>query len=165
MDSQTRGLYIDEVLLERLAELGKTNSISVSALINELITSYLEENDPQWFKNKDKRLFKRKRVMIPAMIYKSSESELVGRYHSTTILDLSLGGIRLSFAPESTCKNEIDKDGSEFEVLFSLDKESEPIVLRCTLSRVKNTEHGVQMGASFCEANAHSHEYLQKYLM
>ena len=63
MDSQARGLYIDVVLLERLAELGKNNSLSVSALLNELITSYLEENDPQWLKNKDKRLFKRKRVM------------------------------------------------------------------------------------------------------
>jgi hypothetical protein len=165
MDSQTRGLYIDEALLERLAELGKDNSLSVSSLLNELITSYLEENDPKWLKSRDKRLFKRKRVMIPAMIYKSSESELVGRYHSTTILDISLGGMRLSCAPESTCKNEIEKDGSEFEVLFSLDKENEPVVLRCNLARIKNTEHGVQMGASFCEANSHSHEYLQKYLM
>lgn len=165
MDSHTRGLHIDEVILERLAELGKNNSLSVSALLNELITVYLEENDPNWLKNNDKRLFKRKRVMIPAMIYKSSESELVGRYHSTTILDISLGGIRLNFSPESTCKNEIDKDGSEFELLFSLDKEGEPVVLRCNLARIKNTEHGIQVGASFCEANAHSHEYLQKYLM
>jgi hypothetical protein len=165
MDSHARGLHIDEVLLERLAELGKNNSLSVSALLNELITNYLEENDPNWLKNNEKRLFKRKRVMIPAMIYKSSESELVGRYHSTTILDISLGGMRLSFAPESTCKNEIDKDGSEFEVLFSLDKEGEPVVLRCNLARIKNTELGIQVGASFCEANAHSHEYLQKYLM
>jgi hypothetical protein len=165
MNSQIKGLYIDESLLERLAELGKNNSLSISALLNEIIGSYLEENDPQWSKKENKRIFQRKRVMIPAMIYKSSKSELIGRYHSTTILDISLGGIRLSFTPDSTSKNEMDKDGSEFEVIFSLDKEGEPVVLRCNLTRVKDTEHGIQVGATFSEANSHSHEYLQKYLM
>ncbi len=165
MNNQIKGLYIDEVLLERLAKLGKNNSLSISALLNEIIGSYLEKHDPNWLKKENKRLFQRKRVMIPAMIYKSSESELVGRYHSTTILDISLGGIRLSFTPDSTTKNEIEKEGSEFEVIFSLDKEGEPVVIRCSPTRVKDTEHGIQVGAAFNEANSHSHEYLQKYLM
>ncbi len=164
MISQTQALYIDESIIDRLAEIGKHNGLGLSALLSEILLSYLEENDPRWVSSEDRRGFTRKKVMIPAMIFEKSATELVGRYHSATILDISLGGVRLSLPLERDGKTEIIKKGNEFEIIFSMNGNNETMYFNCNLSRMQKTEHSIQVGAVFSETNPQSHECLQKCL-
>lgn len=157
-------LYIDEGLLERLADISEQKKISVSALLNEIVGNYLDIEEYQGKKN-DRRKFKRKKVMIQAMLFEKSEHENSGRYHPTTILDISMGGVKLNIPLERTGKTDIFNAGSEFEVMFSPDETTGPLVLCCFLARMEKKEYGIQLGAQFTETDTNCHEFLQKYLM
>lgn len=165
MYRETQTPYIDEAILERLAGIGKCNGLSLSALLNEILQSYLETNDPNFRSGEDRRRFNRKKVIIPAIIYEKNESESIGRYSSSTILDLSLGGVRLSFPLGSESKTQIIKSGTEFEVIFSLNGSKEPVVFKCNAARLEKKDYGVQVGAAFNASNVQSHDYLQKHLV
>ncbi len=163
-EAMTQGIYIDECLLERLAVIGKKSALSVSALLNEIVATYLETNDPLFKQCEEKRNFKRRKIILPAMIFEKSTTDMVGRYYSATILDLSLGGVRLSFPLHRNGKTEIINKGAEFEVIFSMDDDSDPMYFRCSLNRIHKSGHSIQLGAAFCETDPQSHERLQKNL-
>jgi len=112
--------------------------------------------------HRDRRHPERKEVILPAFIGEvHSQAEKFG---TGTILDISIGGIRLS-VPKGTNLEKIGIETDEFSVTFSLTSKPQPIKVKCQPKWVSDSTEAVQIGAAFVDPNFQIHETLQKYLM
>ena len=162
-DKMTRYLektvYIKENILDKLEMLAKKNSLSLSTLLNHIFTKYLESRNG-YDQLEEKRKSARKKVVIPALVYEKTqnggngEDFDMGRYISTTIFDISRGGLRLVVPAGKNGGMQFAKPQSEFEVISYLSGNSTLFRLKCRAEHIEQNENGVKVGSSFVdEAN------------
>ena len=158
--------YIGEEVLDELDALALAHGLSLSALLDQVLRGYLEGRKAAPGKSaSEKRRFRRRKVLLPAMVFEKPRDGVGGRYYPTTIVDISIGGMRLSVPMPADGSVRIERDEEDFEVIFSLAEDSEPIRVRCRPQRVDRKASQLQVGAAFSGADADSHEQLQHYLM
>ena len=136
---------------------------SMSLVIEDIITSYLQDNNALPSTGKEKRRFLRKGVNLPVVV-RDPDAE-ASQLQAGTILDISLGGMRISLS--SDCGGEISIGGQddEFEAIFTLPNEKRPISIKCRPHRVITSTGDNQLGASFVDSDFSSYRTLQSYLM
>ncbi len=153
-DQYLKLVYVEQYLYDKLALIAQQKYITPSDLMDQILTDYFVNKNNK-IQNHEKRRFKRKNVFIPAMIYESIEDKNIGRYFSSTLIDISFGGISLGIPPEKIDKMEFIKSNSMFEVLFYC-SEKGLARFQCTPRHVIDEEDTVKVGSSFVGAVMHS---------
>jgi hypothetical protein len=136
---------------------------SMSLVIEDIISSYLQDNKALQSTEKEKRRFLRKGVNIP-VVFRDLDAE-ASQLQAGTILDISLGGMRISFSNGYCDEISIGGQDNEFEAIFTLPNEKRPISIKCRPHRVIADMDDKQLGASFVDSDFSSYKTLQSYLM
>jgi len=145
--------------LERAAGEGRR---SLSSMIELVLTEYLKRNRDFSDRGQvERRRYPRKQVTLPAYVEVSKGSVT---QHGAVILDLSLGGMRLSVPKECVSKIYEKGEKSHFETSFTLPSENKPVRLVCKPERVVPSNGNVYVGASFVDADFTAYQRLQQYL-
>jgi len=136
---------------------------SMSSVIEDIISCYLQENKALHCIEKEKRRFMRKEVSIPVVV---RDPETAARpLQAGTIMDLSLGGLRISLPKDFAGEIAINSHDHELEAIFTLPNEKRPISIKCKPHRFISEDAEKQMGASFVDSDFSSYKTLQSYLM
>ena len=150
---------IDEDVYDGVAPEGTSEA---AAEVEQVQEALLKINKALKGIDRDRRRPERKDVILPAFIGEAhSQAEKFG---TGTILDISIGGIRLS-VPKGTNLEKIGIETAEFSVTFTLTSKPEPFKVKCQPKWVSDSTEAVQIGAAFVDPNFQIHETLQKYLM
>ncbi|MGZ3648528.1 MAG: PilZ domain-containing protein [Syntrophales bacterium] len=114
------------------------------------------------FKN-EKRRYPRMITSIPAFISNGRSREEKLRIGS--IIDISLGGLRISIprGMEHTVLNGLQ--GTEFEIVTKLPNGNKPIHLKCKSKRAVYSKDNIHVGASVIDAASRSYKAFKNYLM
>ncbi|OPY69762.1 MAG: PilZ domain protein [Syntrophorhabdaceae bacterium PtaU1.Bin034] len=151
-----------EELRNALEAAAREDRRSLSSTIELILTDYLKKNR-EFPEEHERRRYVRKTVAIPAYVRKSHTGP--GQQHGAVILDLSLGGMRLSVPKESVSDIYEGAENSRFETSFVLPHDDRPIRLICKPERVVPSNGSVYVGASFVDAEFINYLQLQKYLV
>ncbi len=111
----------------------------------------------------DRRKYQRKQVMLPAFIGRNPSQ--VQEFETGSVLDVSLGGIRFAIPGNSPSKIQPTEEPVEYSVIFTLPDQRQPVKIRCLAQSVQDSDKEIQIGAAFVDADFHSYQNLQKYLI
>jgi hypothetical protein len=136
---------------------------SMSSVIEDIISSYLHNNNALQNTEKEKRRFPRKGVNIPVVV-RDPDAE-ASQLQAGNILDISLGGLRIFLPKNFAGEISISGQDSEFEALFTLPNEKRPISIKCRPHWIVANTDDRQLGASFVDSDFSSYKTLQSYLM
>ena len=136
---------------------------SLSSMIELVLTEHLKRKRD--FSDRDqveRRRYPRKQVTIPAYV---EVCEAGVTQHGAVILDLSLGGMRVSVSKECVSKIYERREKPHFEMSFTLPSENKPVRLVCKPERVVPSNGNAYVGASFVDADFTAYQRLQQYLV
>jgi predicted DNA-binding protein len=136
---------------------------SISLVIEDIISSYLKDNEALQGTEKEKRRFLRKGVNIPVVV-RDQDAE-TSQLQAGTIMDISLGGVRISLSNDYAYEISIGGQDDQFEAIFTVPTEKRPISIKCRLHRVITNTDDKQLGASFVDSDFSSYKTLQSYLI
>jgi hypothetical protein len=136
---------------------------SISSVIEEIIGCYLKENSSSECGDKEQRRFNRKDVSIPVVIKDPAEEARM--LQAGIIVDISLGGLRITLPKDFVGEASVTSHGYEFEAIFTLPNEKRPISIKCKPERTISTDNIKQLGASFVDSDFSSYKTLQSYLI
>lgn len=139
--------------LEAFARQGRR---TLSSAVELILTDYVKKNDESSDKQ-ERRLYPRKHAAIPAYV-KTGGSE-----YGAVIIDLSLGGIRVSVPGECVSRIYEGPGKSQFETSFTLPGGT--VTVLCEPGRVMPSNGNVDVGATFIDADFANYQCIQQYLM
>jgi hypothetical protein len=136
---------------------------SISFVIESALYNYLKEKKALQGLEKDRRQYARKQVSLPAFIMDPKSEMKV--FQTGKVLDISLGGIRLSVPQGLNLEISADSETSEFHVIFTLPEATQPLNLKCRSRQCINKEPDTHVGAAFVDSDFQSYQALQQYLI
>jgi hypothetical protein len=147
--------------LEKIAEEERK---TVSSVIETILYNALKEKKALPAIGKEKRKHARKKLAIPALINEiGAETK---EFSQGTILDISLGGVRIAIPRGAKCEISTDNETYELNIVFALPYESRPVNVKCRPQRIADAAEGnLQVGASFVDSDFQSYQTLQRYLI
>jgi len=151
---------------EALKEAARRDRRTVASLLDKIITDYLESEGFSLHDDeisRERRRFPRKKITLPGTAYmRTSEgaTALPG-----VILDISLGGVLVTYPKGSGVKLESIGELPNFELHFALPDTGDRVVFGCDARRINDTGNEIQIGATFAHCKEQSAEKLQGYLM
>ena len=157
-------MIIDIDTLQSLHLMAERNIMDVGILINQILKNFLHENITTDLGISEKRRFKRKKTIIPALLYKKAHNSKKGRYITTTVLDISIGGTKLAIPLESDSRVELINDNSEFEIVLHFSDNDAVSRFKCQPRHSARDDKIQNIGAAFLQCDEYSHEELSKYL-
>ena len=147
-----------------LESIAGQQRLSLSHVIESIIYQHRQQSgqatkhvDP------DRRKYQRKQVMLPAFIGRTPSQ--VQDFETGSVLDVSLGGIRFAVSGKTASKIQMTEDPAEYSVIFTLPDQRQPVTVRCRPQSILDADEEVQIGAAFVDADFHSYQNLQKYLI
>ena len=136
---------------------------SISFVIETALYSYLKEKKALHGLEKDRRHYARKQVSLPAFIMDPNAE--IKEFKTGKVLDISLGGMRLSVPQGLNLEISTDSETNEFHVIFTLPEATQPLNLKCRSRRVADKELDTHVGAAFVDSDFQSYQALQQYLI
>jgi Acetyltransferase (isoleucine patch superfamily) len=124
-----------------------------------------------WFGNparKSQKMFngfKKEKRRFPRMTFISKGGSGEAKSHIGSIMDISLGGLRISIPREMEHKVLTGSQMNEFEIMIALPDENEPIHLNCKSLRVTYSKDNIDVGASIIDSDFRSYRALIHYLL
>ncbi len=152
-----------EELKKSLEAAAKKDNRSVSSTIETIIYEFLKGKQELKASGSERRRYERRTVSIPAFLYESESSEK--NFMSGLIVDISLGGMKISIAKDPAVEAYRSGESPQFEALFALPNEVRPVNVRCKTCRVVDTNGDVHVGATFIDSDFNSYQTLQRYLV
>jgi hypothetical protein len=146
--------------LEKIAEEERQ---SLSSVIETILFNNLRERKALQSIEQERRKFTRKKVALPAFVGESSTD--ARGYQTGTIMDISLGGIRVAVPKGTVLEFQHDTDEEEFHVIFTLPGQKRPISMKCKPCCVQDADEDRHVGASFVDSDFKSYRSLQQYLI
>ena len=147
-------------LRSALEAVAREEKRSLSQVIELILEEYAKEHADSSVQV-ERRRFGRKQITIPAFV-KGADLPAPA-LHGAVILDISLGGIRISVPKECISEIREKSDGSQFETSFVLPDEDKPIRMVCKPQRVVPVNGNVYIGAYFVDSKPITYQQLQKY--
>lgn len=146
--------------LEKIAE---KECQSVSSVVESIICHYLKNDKAVDGIFQNRRRFERKKITIPAYIGDARWQR--DDFVAGTILDISLGGIKMSI-PKGTKVDMRNVPGTEdLSVIFRIPSCYWPISVKISPQAVSESGEEIQVGASIVNPDFQAYSALQKYLM
>ncbi|WP_029897897.1 PilZ domain-containing protein [Desulfohalovibrio reitneri] len=162
-----RIVYVQPEIYEALKTISSSVGLSPEHLAEGILSRYVHRAQATMLASNEKRKFHREKMGIPAIISLPGEEKNVYKYKYAQIQDISLGGVCLSLeAPHQVPEKPQEvKEGTKFDLLFSLASKDEQLAFRCQSARCELSEHRIYIGAQFMQAFNESHLVMQRYLM
>ena len=113
-------------------------------MMNE--TSNVKEGSAIMGIEPDRRRSERRNVALPAFIGDAHSDAL--NFETGTVMDISLGGIRLSIQKDTTIELQTEGDPQELSVIFTLPSNHWRTHVICRPQRIFESANKVQIGAS-----------------
>ena len=159
----TIGFRTDKDIRSALEKIAEEKRQTLSAIIETILYNHIKEVKIDQGREKEQRQYSRKQVSLPAFIMdKNSETK---EFLTGKVLDISLGGIRLSIPHGVKLEISTDSETNEFHIVFTLPDVTQPLNMKCKPQRISESGGDVYVGASFVDADFLSCQNLQKYLM
>ncbi|HAA05683.1 MAG TPA: hypothetical protein DCE18_20280 [Syntrophobacteraceae bacterium] len=138
---------------------------SVTSLLHKIIADYLAEAGLPLTANTaaDRRRFPRKRVVLPARTYLTTEKAT--ETASGLVLDLSMGGVLLAYPKGSKLNITSIRGVPGFELSFQLPESRDKLSFNCSTRHMYDLENEIQVGAAFDDADENQLQTLRSYLM
>ena len=111
---------------------------------------------------KEKRQYPRTITSIPAFVNNGGSGK--AKLHIGSIIDISLGGLRISIPRGMKYGRLTDHRETEFEIITNLPDADEPIHLKCKSQRVVYFKDDIHVGTSIIGADIRSYEAFKNYL-
>ena len=86
-------------------------------------------------------------------------------FHTAKVMDISLGGIRLSIPQGVNLAIHKDIETNELHIVFTLPEATHPINVKCKPRNVHEYGEDIQIGADFIDSDFNSYQTLQKHLI
>ncbi len=150
-----------EKLQQVLREIGDEERRSVSSVIEHTLFQYLEERGRIPRRCEEKRRHERRQVTAPALV-KSLGSD---RIQAGAVLDVSLGGIRISVAGAFECRMQEDEEPTRVSITFTLPEAKKTLTVLCVPKHILPHEDRTTIGACFTDADFANFQDLQDYLV
>jgi hypothetical protein len=146
--------------LEKIAE---KESQSVSSVVESIIYHYLKSDKAVEGIFQNRRRFERKKTTIPAYIGDTRWQR--DDFVAGTILDISLGGIKMSIPKGTKVDIQNVREAEELSIVFRIPSCYWPISVKISPQAVSESAEEVHLGASLINPDFQAYSALQKYLM
>jgi hypothetical protein len=152
----------DQKLCRELETIARHENRSVSSAIATILTGYVKQQHESAARV-EKRRYARKEVSVPAMV-KSFDSSTPA-FDEGLVLDLSLGGLCVSFPTDTASGWGKNGSSSRFETTLALPETGRPVTVLCERRWTVPVIGGSHVGASFIDADFTDYQQLQEYLI
>jgi hypothetical protein len=146
--------------LEKIAE---KESRSVSSVVESIIYNYLKNDKAVEGIFQNRRRFERKKVSILAYIGDNRWQR--HDFVAGTILDISLGGIKMSIPKGTKVEIQNVSETDELSIIFRIPNYHWPISVKISPRGVFEYAEEVQFGTSLINPDFQTYSALQKYLI
>ena len=144
-----------------LALIAEEEGKSVSAVVESIVCSHLEDRRVIKANDLNRRRFERRRVSLPAFIGPPRQPR---EFKTGTIIDISLGGIQFSVPKGTELGIEIDSEAAACGVIFTLPGSQLQMDVKCRPNRICELSEEVQIGAALVNPDFNTYLALQNYL-
>jgi len=145
---------------KRLAAIAESRGHTMSTLLEYIVTGYLDKVGSE---ESDKRQFPRMGTSIPVVVQIQFDSNET-HYRTGEIMDISMGGVRISLPKHDMINYELIMNSSNLEILFKLPSSQHTITFKCAPKRMHDQQENLHVGASFVESDIFSQQALHKYM-
>lgn len=159
----TIGFRTDKEIRNALEKIAGEKRLSVSAVIESILYERMKELKALQGLARDQRKFARKPVSLPAFIMNTKSN--AQHFQTGKVLDISLGGMRLSIPQGLNLEVSTDNGSNQFRIVFTLPEATRPINVTCQSKRVYEYGENIHIGAAFVDSDFSSYQTLQKYLI
>lgn len=163
MDISKQHIAISSDIATTLAKYAQTMNMNLNQVVDQILSSFIHSSGLAASPHDEKRKFRRKNVVIPAVAYEKSLHSNAGRYFATTLLDISIGGTKLFFPLEMQDKIEFLKTQNNFDVIFCFFGTNNISRFTCRPVHTKKNKVNIKVGGAFVQSDAYSFEQLNKY--
>ena len=146
-----------------LKKIADEERLSISSVIETTLYNHLKQKKALHGIEKDRRQYTRKPVSLPAFIMDPNAK--VKEFKTGKVMDISLGGIRLSVPRGLKMEVSTDSETNEFHIIFTLPEATQPLTLKCKPRRVMERGDDIDIGAAFIDSDFQSYQALQQYLI
>jgi hypothetical protein len=150
-----------EKLQQVLREIGDEERRSVSSIIEHTLFQYVEERGRTLGWSEEKRRHERRQVAAPALVTCPGSD----RIQAGIVLDVSLGGIRISVAGTFECRMREDEEPATISITFTLPETKKALTVLCVPKHILPYEDRTTIGACFTDADFATFQGLQDYLV
>jgi hypothetical protein len=156
---------LEEQELSALRTIASAEQLSDSEVARRIVLAHLDHHAQDGrTEDDDRRKYQRKPSQIPVVIqiHYSNENN---RIMSGVILDISVGGVKISLPKGSKANMEILEDSSHLEILFRFPEEADPAIFTCLPKRADLDNDELHIGAVFVDGKFSSQQALYRYIM
>jgi len=153
----------DKAIKDSLETIAAKERRTISAIIETLLYDHLKEKKALQGMKQERRGYTRKQVSLPAFIVETNSENKI--FHAAKVMDISLGGIRLSIPQGVSLAISNDKETSELHIIFTLPEATKPIDMKAIPQSVSECGDDIQIGASFIDSDFISYQALQQHLI
>lgn len=150
-------------LKTRLEKIAGEEGLDVSCVLESLIYHYLKNEKSMTGVFQNRRRFERKKITIPAYIGDTSWQR--EHFVEGTILDISLGGIKMSIPKGTKVDIRNAQEREELSVIFRIPSCYWPISVKISPQAVCESAEEVHVGAAIVDSDFQAYSALKKYLM
>jgi DNA-binding response OmpR family regulator len=136
------GKSFEEVIAGSAEKGAEEEKLLLLSLIKTMLACHMETHKRR---DKERRLFNRTHVSIPALIFDVGSA--TSQFLTGTITDISFGGLRFSVAKGQATGMDPASESNEFNVFFGLPTVNQPIMIKCHPLWVRDPDGDVQVGA------------------
>ena len=150
---------------EALRRAAKKERRTVASLLDKVITDFLQKEG--FFLGSElggeRRRFPRKKITLPATTILGTGSR--AETYPGVILDISRGGVLVTYAKGSEMKFTSKGQLPHFKVCFHVPQSRRELCFDCVARHMRDTGEEIQVGASFSDPSEKSVQRLAPYLM
>ncbi|MBW2145981.1 MAG: PilZ domain-containing protein [Deltaproteobacteria bacterium] len=158
-------IRMNRSVLKSLKRAAYKDRRTVASLLDKIILDYLEKEGfvmlPDF--GMERRRFQRKNVTLPATSLFKARSKV--EPYPTVILNISQGGVLLTYPKNFGIKITSSRELPQFEILFTLPFNNEQVHFPCEAHHMSDNSKEIHIGASFSEPNKEELQKLQINLM
>lgn len=155
---------ISSEIATTLARYAQTLNIELDNAVEQILSNFIQTSGLAATPLEEKRRFRRKKVVIPAVAYERSLYSNSGRYFATTLLDISIDGTKLFFPLEKQDKIEFLKTQNDFDVIFCFFGTDNISRFTCRFIHMEKNGINIMIGGSFIHSDAYSFDQLNQFL-
>lgn len=149
---------------EILRETAEEQGLDLESLTEKIVSDYIDKLHPEIKNKEERREFLRNRADFPVVVQIHFDQRET-HYRTGTILDISMGGVRISLPKHERLDVDLVQNVSGMEILFRMPEENHTVSFKCEPRRVQAKDQEVHLGAIFTETDLRSQQVLHKYVM
>ncbi len=152
-------------MMDSLKKAADRDNRTVHSLLQTIIADYLtKEGFPIHRKDlHERRRFPRKKVDLPSVARTTSGTSMITA--PGVVLDISMGGILISYPRDSKIKVAINGGLPSFDLDLQIPSTQQEVSFACKARRVSAADRNIIIGAAFQKPDEYNLETLKEYLM